>query len=58
MNITMIDTNLNNFNALGKFLEGVPKIEFSGTSKKEKYEWVKEVLNRFGFRSLRKGELD
>ena len=56
MNITMIDTNLNDFNALGKFLSGVPRIEFSGTSKKEKYEWVKEVLNRFDFRYLRKGE--
>jgi len=52
----MIDTNLNDFNALGKFLSGVPRIEFSGTSKKEKYEWVKEVLNRFGFRHLKKGE--
>ena len=56
MNITMIDTNLNDFNALGKFLNGVPKIEFSGTSKKEKYEWVKEVLNRFNFRKLKKGK--
>ena len=55
MNITMIDTGLNNFNALGKFLNGVPDIKFSGTSKKEKYEWVKEVLNRFDFRHLKKG---
>jgi transposase InsO family protein len=52
----MIDTNLNDFNALGKFLKGVPRIEFSATSKKEKYEWIKEVLNRFGFRHLKKGE--
>lgn len=56
MNITMIDTGLNNFNALGKFLNGVPDIKFSGTSQKEKYQWVKEVLNRFNFRHLRKGE--
>lgn len=56
MNITMIDTNLNDFNALGKFLNGVPKIEFSGTSKKQKYEWVKEVLNRFNFRHLKRSE--
>ncbi len=56
MNITMIDTGLNDFNALGKFLNGVPDIKFSGTSKRQKYEWVKEVLNRFGFRKLRKGE--
>lgn len=52
----MIDTGLNDFNALGNFLNGVPAIEFSGTSKKEKYSWVKEVLNRFNFRYLRKGD--
>lgn len=52
----MTDTGLNNFNALGKFLGGVPAIKFSGTSKKEKYEWVKEVLSRFNFRYLRKGD--
>lgn len=52
----MIDAGLNNFNALGNFLNGVPPIEFSGTSKKEKYLWVKEILNRFNFRYLRKGD--
>ena len=56
MNITMIDTNLNDFNALGKFLTGIPPVKFSGGSKKQKYEWVKEVLNRFNFRKLRKGD--
>jgi len=56
MNITMIDTGLNDFNALGKFLNGVPGIKFSATSKKDKYEWVKEVLSRFNFRYLKKGE--
>lgn len=52
----MIDTGLNNFNDLGKFLNGVPDITFSGTSKKEKYEWVKKVLSRFNFRYLRKDD--
>ncbi len=56
MNITMIDTGLNNFNSLGKFLNGVPDVKFSATSKKEKYVWVKEVLNRFDFRHLKKGQ--
>lgn len=56
MNITMIDTGLNDFNALGKFLNGVPDIKFSATSKKEKYEWIKEVLNRFNFRHLKKSK--
>lgn len=56
MNITMIDTELNNFNALGKFLNGIPPVQFSGGSKKQKYEWIKEVLERFNFRKLRKGE--
>ena len=56
MNVTMIDNKLNDFTALEKFLSGVPDIEFSAHSKKEKYEWVKEVLNRFHFRHLRKGQ--
>ena len=56
MNITMIDTNLNDFNALGKFLNGNLPVKFSGGSKKQKYEWVKEVLVRFNFRKLRKGD--
>src|SRR3990167_2056992 len=56
MNITMIDTNLNNFNALGKFLNGIPPVKFSGGSRKQKYQWVKEVLVRFNFRKLRKGK--
>lgn len=56
MNVIMIDTRLTEFTAIGKFLNGVPDITFSGTSKKEKYEWVKEVLNRFNFRHLKKGE--
>lgn len=52
----MIDTGLTDFPALGKFLNGVPDITFSGSSQKEKYVWVKEVLNRFNFRYLKKGE--
>jgi hypothetical protein len=56
MNITVIDTGLNNFNSLGKFLNGVPNVKFPATSTKEKYEWVKEVLSRFDFRRLKKSE--
>lgn len=52
----MIDTDLNDFNALDRFLKGVPDIKFSGGNKKQKYEWVKEVLNRFDFRHLKKGK--
>jgi hypothetical protein len=43
MNITMIDTGLTNCFDLKKFLDGGPDITFSGTSKKEKYEWVKDI---------------
>jgi len=56
MNVTMIDAGLNDFNSLSQFLKGVPSIEFSASSKKEKYEWVKDVLNRFDFRHLKKSE--
>lgn len=52
----MIDTGLTDFTAIDKFLSGVPDITFSASSKKEKYDWVKEVLTRFNFRHLKKGE--
>lgn len=56
MNITMKDTNLNEIGVLEKFVEGVPTKTFSFTNKKETYEWIKNILNKFAFRKLRKGE--
>lgn len=56
MNITMKDTNLNEIKALEKFTNGVPAKTFTSSNKKETYEWIKNILNTFAFRKLKKGE--
>jgi transposase InsO family protein len=37
-----------------EFLQGAQIIKFESTSKKEKYLWVENILNRFGYFRLRK----
>ena len=55
MNITMTDSRLSNSNQLKTFLEGSKEISFESlNSKKEKYNWIREILVRFDFRSLKK----
>ena len=57
MNITMTDSHLSNFNQLETFLGGTKEISFASlNSKKEKYNWIREILVRFDFRSLKKKE--
>jgi len=57
MNITMIDSCLSNSNQLETFLKGSEEISFESlNSKKEKYNWIKEILVRFDFRNLKKKE--
>lgn len=57
MNITMIDSRLSNSNQLETFLGGTKEISFSSlNSKKEKYNWIREILVRFNFRRLVKKE--
>src|SRR5258706_3737943 len=56
MNITMKDTNLNNVSGIEKFVDSVPTVTLSSCGKKEAYEWIKQVFNRFSFRKLKKGE--
>ena len=57
MNITMIDSRLSNSNQLETFLTGSKEISFASlNSKKEKYNWIREILVRFDFRSLKKKE--
>jgi len=57
MNITMTDSRLSNSNQLETFLGGTKEIVFSSlNSKKEKYNWIREILVRFNFRSLKKKE--
>ena len=57
MNITMTDSRLSNFNQLETFLGGTKEISFSSLNpKKEKYNWIREILIRFDFRRLKKKE--
>lgn len=57
MNITMIDSRLSHSNQLETFLSGTKEISFSSLiSKKEKYNWIREILVRFDFRNLKKKE--
>lgn len=52
----MKDTNLNEIKALEKFVDGVPAKTFTSLNKKETYKWIKNVLNIFVFRKLKKKE--
>lgn len=57
MNITMIDSRLSNSNQLKTFLSGTKEVSFASLiSKKEKYNWIREILVRFDFRHLKKKE--
>ena len=52
----MIDTNLSKISDLEKFADGVPEKTFTVSNKKETYEWIKNILNTFAFRKLKKKE--
>lgn len=57
MNITMIDSRLSNSNQLETFLTGTKEISFASLNyKRDKYNWIKEILVRFDFRHLKKKE--
>lgn len=50
----MIDSGLDNFNKLDNFLRASKEVKFSGSTKQEKYTWIKEILIKFKFGSLKK----
>lgn len=52
----MIETNLNKISALEKFVDGIPTKTFVFSNKKEAYHWIKNTLNKFAFRKLKKKE--
>jgi len=56
MNITMIDSHLSHCAQLKTFLTGSKEVKFASTGKNKRktYEWIKETLNRFNFRRLKK----
>lgn len=55
-NITMIDSGFDNCTKLEKFLRATREVAFKAGSKKEKYEWARQVFDRVEFRKL--GKLD
>ena len=52
----MIDSGFDNCTKLDNFLRASKGLAFSGGNKKEKYNWIKETLNKVSFRNLVKKE--
>lgn len=54
MTIHMNDSQIMSLAQIREFLQGSQIIKFEGISRKEKYAWVENTLNRFGYFRLRK----
>jgi len=54
MTLNMNDSHVVSIAQIKEFLQASQIIEFKGISQKEKYFWVENILNRFGYFSLRK----
>jgi len=54
MTITMNDSHIYTVPQIQAFLKLDSAIKFKSVSKKEKYEWINDVLNKFKYFSLRK----
>ena len=54
MTINMNDSHVATIAQIREFLQVSQIIKFEGVSRKEKYAWVENTLNRFGYFSLRK----
>jgi len=52
----MNDGNLQTIEQVRQFLEGSEAVEFRGLTAKEKYCWIEEVLIRFKYHRLKRGE--
>lgn len=56
MTVTMTDSRLENCTQLSLFLHGAEEVSFSLSKRTEKYQFAKNLLNRFNFRLLKKSE--
>lgn len=54
MTIHMNDSHLVSLTQLKDFLKVVKELKFTAHSRKEKYEWINEILNRFGYLRLKR----
>jgi len=56
MTINMNDSHIVSLTQITEFLKLQNDIEFKSVSRKEKYQWIEEVLLRFKYFGLRKGD--
>ena len=54
MTINMNDSHIVSITQLKEFLKVAKKFDFKAASRKGKYEWINEILLRFGYFKLRK----
>jgi len=54
MTITMNDSHIISIAQIKQFLKIDSAIKFQSVSKKEKYEWINDILTKFGYFSIRK----
>ena len=52
----MNDERLQTIEQVRQFLEGSEAVELRGLTAKEKYYWIEEVLIRFRYHRLKRGE--
>ena len=56
MLLIMNDRQLQTVEQVREFLEGSEAVEFRGLRAQEKYYWIEEVLIRFKYHRLKRGE--
>src|SRR3989344_2326139 len=56
MKITMTDSRLDNCTQLSLFLHGSEEVSFALSKRSEKYQFAKDLFNRFSYRHLQKSE--
>lgn len=54
MTVTMNDSHMLSIAQIREFVRSSQIIKFQGVSRKEKYAWIENTLNRFGYFRLRK----
>ena len=56
MTIDMDDSKITDIAGIQKFLKGITGLKLKGLSRDEKYTWLNQTLQRFGYFKLRKKE--
>lgn len=56
MTVDMDDSHLISVTQVREFLETSALVNFKGVSKKQKYQWVENTMNKFGYLKLSKND--